>query len=199
MNAKKIKAYLHADTETCTLDATTGKVREIGICITEFDLTPIRSDKVQPLNLISIPVDPILWDTPTWEWAKENYSTSELLRHVEHGKKDWRHVWTELGALFDNLVAAVEEAGYEPWLICNHTHFDVQFLQVMYKKLNRQFPIRYNRVLDLPSLVLGATGLGWIDYKTQQGRTKESTTHNALEDAVDQYKLLKESGIKLPA
>ena len=70
---KKPIAYFHIDTESTTLDRTTGHVRSIGWIITDGRLNELGRGEVEVL------VDPMLWDPSTLKWAKETYSEETIL------------------------------------------------------------------------------------------------------------------------
>ena len=66
-----MKAYFHLDSETTTLDATTGHIRSLGWVVTDGNLVAIRPEREE-----SVGVHSSLWDTDTLAFAANTYGPS---------------------------------------------------------------------------------------------------------------------------
>lgn len=191
------KAYFHVDLETTSLGLKDAPIRELGISITDWRLLNLAS-----VNL-SIPVHPNLWDKDTLNWAARTYGSDFVLEMSRGEDKDWRKIWLAIANEFTEAVKTMESYDYEVWLVANHTDFDVAMLKVLYEKLSRPFPVKYNRVLDMPSLMVGFTAAKGLaktpnDIYRDMGKAKSAVAHTALADAMDQVESLTRLGICLP-
>ena len=205
---KKPIAYFHIDTESTTLDRTTGHLRSIGWIITDGGLNELGRGEAEVL------VDPMLWDPSTLKWAKETYSEETILAWELTGAIDWPSIATELMLQFLPVVQEWKvERGYEVWTITNHPEFDMAMLEACCKLagLKDKWPFKYNHNLDWQSLYLAWNGMGacllgrgavpyykgvlaWAD--PVQG--KENVKHTALADVERQLTVLRNVGLELP-
>ena len=145
---KKPIAYFHIDTESTTLDRTTGHLRSIGWIITDGGLKELGRGEVEVL------VDPMLWDPATLKWAKETYPEETILAWELTGAIDWPSIATELMLQFLPVVQEWKiEKGYEVWTITNHPEFDMAMLEACCKLagLKDKWPFKYNHNLDWQS------------------------------------------------
>lgn len=204
---KKPIAYFHIDTESTTLDRTTGHLRSIGWIITDGELAELGRGEVEVL------VDPVLWDPSTLKWAKETYSEETILAWELTGAIDWPSIATELML---QLLPVVQEwkveKGCEIWTITNHPEFDMAMLEECCKLagLKDKWPFKYNHNLDWQSLYLAynAGDLAAIDQPIQYYKEilawadpvkgKENVVHTALADVERQLGLLRRVGVRLP-
>ena len=204
---KKPIAYFHIDTESTTLDRTTGHVRSIVWIITNGGLKGLGRGEVEVL------VDPMLWDPSTLKWAKETYSEETILAWELTGAIDWPSIATELMLQFLPVVQEWKiEKGYEVWTITNHPEFDMAMLEACCKLagLKDKWPFKYNHNLDWQSLYLAWVGRGAVEWKKPvpyykgilvwadpiQG--KENVKHTALADVERQLTVLRNVGLELP-
>lgn len=204
---KKPIAYFHIDTETTTLDRTTGHLRSIGWIITDGRLNELGRGEVEVL------VDPVLWDPSTLKWAKETYSEETILAWELAGAIDWPSIATELMLQFLPVVQEWKiEKGYEIWTITNHPGFDMAMLEACCKlaDLKDKWPFKYNHNLDWQSYYLAWKGRGAVEwgepapyYKDilscdDPVNGKENVVHTALADVERQLGLLRNVGVWLP-
>lgn len=202
MSAKK-KAYIMGDTETMTLKAWQGKVWQLGLSIVDSQLNTIMDEEVTSL------AHPDLWDDSTLNWAKLAYGDEWFAKTCE-GNTDLLAQSIPIAIHLRDACKVLEKDGYEPWLVANHTNFDVTALQVIFDRLGWDFPVKYNHILDLPSLMVGADsrqslmeGTG-IQVQTPSailstlGKSKSSVAHTALADAMDQVDTLRRLQLYLP-
>jgi len=204
---KKPIAYFHIDTESTTLDRTTGHVRSIGWIITDGGLKELGRGEVEVL------VDPTLWDPSTLKWAKETYSEETILAWDKADIKDWPSIATELMLQFLPVVQEWKvEKGYEVWTITNHPEFDMAMLEACCKLagLKDKWPFKYNHNLDWQSLYLAWVGRGAVEWEkpipyykgilawADPVQGKENVRHTALADVERQLTVLRNVGLELP-
>lgn len=203
---KKPIAYFHIDTESTTLDKTTGHLRSIGWIITDGGLNELGRGEVEVL------VDPFLWDPSTLKWAKETYPEETIMAWELAGAIDWPSIATELMLQFLPVVQEWKvEKGYEVWTVTNHPEFDMAMLEVCCKLagLKDKWPFKHNHNLDWQSLYLAwhnssrAVRDGLQYYKeilawADPVNGKENVVHTALADAERQLELLRNVGLRLP-
>lgn len=209
--------YFHTDLETTSLDALTGHIRSIGWVVTDGSLNAIEEGHYEQ----AVPLS--LWDAGTWEWATKNYSTPYLQQFMGwklegSATAAWDGILQRLLTPFYAAVKEMEAEGHKCWLIANHPDFDATMLRAASKITGLPFPFRYNRVLDMASLMM-AYEAGWeqgyylgLEHTMEPGPvaqepseilnslgfTKEAVQHTALEDAKRQVEILKAVGLRLP-
>lgn len=211
--------YFHTDLETTSLDALTGHIRSIGWVVTDGALNSIEDGHLEE----AIPA--LYWDQATLDWAIQNYAPEYLdkwapvLGDAVPEYAGWAEPLTKLLEPFYNAVKEMEAEGHKCWLIANHPDFDATMLRAASKITGLPFPFKYNRVLDMASLMMGWDN-GWdqglfcgTEYSTEDERpvpaepsiilneygfTKEAVQHTALEDARRQVEILEAVGLRLP-
>lgn len=206
-------AYIHLDTETTTLDATTGHIRSIGWVVTDGHLVDLPAF---PPYEITEAIHPTLWHPETLAFAASTYGPEFYTLQRMQGVSNWTTALIPLVAAFQELVDTLKAHGFEPWLVVNHPEFDVAMLRSAYKLVGMNYPIKYNHHLDWQSLYLGFMA-GCIstqckvsgvpakmpssrevlrDYDPAKG--KANVAHTALADARRQLGLLRNLGLRLP-
>lgn len=208
-----MRAYIYLDTETTTLDTTTGHIRSIGWVVTDGNL--IELPGFPPYEIIEA-IHPTLWHPETLAFATNAHGPDFFSSQREHGVTNWTTALLPLIGAFQDLVDGLERKSYQPWLVVNHPEFDVAMLRSAYKLLGMNYPIKYNHHLDWQSLYLGfmagcvktrATVTGAStdvprstdvlrDYDPVKG--KANVAHTALADARRQLGLLRNLGLRLP-
>ena len=199
-----MKAYFHLDSETTTLDATTGHIRSLGWVVTDGNLVAIRPEREE-----SVVVHSSLWDTDTLAFAANTYGPA-FIQALACGHKSWMDILGLLCSRFSKEVEIVRNMGYEPWLVVNHPEFDVTLLKEAFKRSGFAYPIKYNHHLDWQSLYLATgsvldeiSGLPISDssklltmYDPVKG--KANVKHTALADAQRQLGMLQAMRVRLP-
>lgn len=195
----KPKAYIHLDLETTSLKAHTGHFYSIGCCVVGSNMAQINEPKVPNTYLATEMVPPDAWDKGTWDWAKKTYGETFVEAAIDaHATfQSWRATLTILCMDWAQWIRRWENAGYEPYIICNHSEFDATMLKAAFDQCDLQFPIHYRNILDLPSLIMGYTGK--TAYEQMRAVVPvHKTTHNALQDAIDQANILAAIVPRLP-
>lgn len=203
MIAKK-KAYINLDTETMSLKSYKGLIWQLGLSIVDSALNTIHDEEVTSY------AHPCLWDDATLNWATKTYGADFLPRLLEYGNENLVAQSVPIAVFFRDACAALEKQGYEPWIVANHTHFDVTALQALFDRLDWAFPVKYNHILDLPSLMVGSDSRhallegSAIQVQTPSailsglGKLKSAVAHTALADAMDQVDTLRRLSLYLP-
>lgn len=194
--AKKPRAYFHIDLETPNLKPWLGLAWQAGIVVTDGALRYLDQHGYEE------PIHPDLWDKDTLDWAAKTYYP-EFVADCMGGLKLSGVVQAHLARWFATVVGDWESRGYEVWLVANHLNFDVTILQVAVDACGMKFPVKYNHVLDLPSLMVGATATPGLAKTPSEilsglGKTKDKVAHTALADALSQVETLRLLSIYLP-
>lgn len=196
MTATKKDIYLHADCETATLKSHTGKLWQLGVISTLADYS-IPQDVPHIFEITRLP-HPDNWDKTTLDFATKTYGVEFIMQCINEGLIDYRNIWNDIASHFTAYVELLEANDYVVHLVCNHTDFDVTFLKVMYDKLDRKFPIKYNRIWDMPSLLVAATRMTVSDCYSAIGQSKAQVKHTGLADATAQMNVLRRYNVYLP-
>lgn len=195
----KPKAYIHVDLETASLRAYTGHFYEIGCTVVDFQHNRLPPSTGLTGNFYAKEiVPPDAWDNDTWLWAKKTYGEPFIEACVDaHATfTSWSATQAILCMEWARWVRKIENAGYEPFIICNHSDFDATMLRAAFDACNQQFPIHFRNILDLPSIILGHTGQ--IAYPLIKQVRPQIVTHGALQDSMDQATILAALVPRLP-
>lgn len=195
----KKQVYIHLDGETATLKAHTGKMFAIGAIATlaDYSLVPELDHKFYAYKIPHYS----LWDSDTLQWAFKTYGPDNYIsRAIDANEEeyDWRKIWTHLTGQLDEWLSSFTRNGYTLNIICNHTNFDVTFLQTMYEKLSRKFPFNHQRVWDMPSMLVASSRMPLDACYTSMNVGRNTAAHLALDDAIRQAGLMQKHNVYLP-
>jgi DNA polymerase-3 subunit epsilon len=123
------------DIETSGLDPNKHDVIEVGIVSTHHG-------KVERRTQFSLAFDPA-------------YASPRALEVNGYGKRTFAPLLPD-----DEAFALVDDIFSDKGLfIAWHAHFDSSFMNAWYARANRSTPWTHRRVVDLPSLIMGAKGI----------------------------------------
>jgi len=112
---------------------------------------------------------------------KHKITATEVKLIAQAPSVSYIHI-TPTAELITNMVVVMCKKYPNAHIVANHLEFDITILTRYFNALGKKVPWRYNRVLDLGSLILGL-GKHKNDYHTQ-------ATHNAMEDCERQIDML---------
>lgn len=119
-------------------------------------------------------------DTSTLNW----WLDQERNKNVRIPNAGVNTLSTSLMQFFDYIKSvSINAAGLEIW--CKGTDFDVTILSLAYESLALPIPWKYNDTRDCRTLFKVADSLGVI-------YTKRSSSHDALQDAINQAEMVDE-------
>lgn len=184
--------------------------------ITEFGLVHFNPRTFEAIDKIEahFPVLEQQWNPKTLEWATNTYREEGIAKYVITPDMHFsyaayqRHRHSFLISLKDILKQKVDEFGKEKvFIIVNHPEVDITILKHQFHQYSIEWPLHYQNIKDMDSLMMGTCGDGTyteVDYDTrwtyikEKGFTKDKLTHTAVEDCLSQINLLNEFGVVLP-
>lgn len=202
----KKRAYMHLDVETMSLKAHKGLVWQLGVSVTTGELATISDWE------FTSHAYPGHWDDDTLQWAIKTYGTDWLERISLLGNVTLLEQSLVIAVGLRDLVDSLKSQDYEVWIVANHPEFDVTHLRVIFDRLEWEFPVKYNHILDLGSLLVGDSSCRSYcsdepnevvqtpsEILSKLGKKKSAVAHTALADAMDQVDTLRRRHIYLPA
>lgn len=187
-----MKYILMIDTETTSLDHTTGVIRELGMVIVKAYRERGRTMMEEVAKLCCLyPVQREDWDSKTLEFASKADSNSgagrlpSLLLEWERLSRDTivkqRLESAKAANNFINHYEATLEGGLDA--VINHPQFDIPFMRDAGTDLVKM--VKYNRIWDLNSLLLGGVSGGdssTISSRYKKVQSRYRSPHDAIGD-----------------